>query len=415
MNDGLCTQANTFQQLMLQWERFAPYNAGQFITLDQEVDRDLVARAFRQTVISLGLQQIGQHPDARVVECAEPIETFITREMNRRFMPSESPLRAFTAREGAATHVGIIYRHIVADSASIRLVMRQWFGLIVCPRRDKPLFTPVSLMRERFGGVWREHLLSIVRESMGEVSRLSRIKRVRRLVDSDPTRPVAWKRVDLGTGLIRPLMRYAKAHEVKVNDLFVAAAAEACDRHLPHEESDSRRDLAIGTIVDTRAPGEVIHERFGLSLGVLQTLWRWQQLRDWDHTLETAAAYSTLARRRNAGRTSGLRLAAAVWVGCRSSPEDLATFYRKRCPLSAGISNVNLSREWPSGHHPSPLQGYTRVSPLGPMLPIVFTPTTLGDSLNLGFTYRTHIVPMEVATRILERFIARLKSLAAQS
>ena len=410
-SDGLSTQPNVFQQLMLQWERFAPYNAAQFFTLQEPVDADAIVRSFRQTVVSLGLQQIGQHPDSPLLQSTEPLESFITSKMNEAYAPGDSPLRAFVLREGSLSHVGVVYRHIVADSASIRVVMRRWFELLHDSAAQTPAFTPVTPMRERFGGLWRDHLFSLVREAATEVIRLSRIKQVRRLRDNDPRQPIAWKRIELGSERIGPLVRYAKAKGVKVNDLFVAAAADACNLHLPHEESDTRRDLAIGTIVDTREAGEAVHSRFGLSLGVLQTVWRWQQLQSWDATLAAASAASESARRRGAGRSSELRIAAAVWHGRNMSNPELATFYRKRCPLAAGISNVNLNRDWPAVHHPAPLASYTRVSPLGPMLPIVFTPTTLGDRLDLGFTYRTKVVPEEVAGRVLASFIDRLRSL----
>lgn len=410
-SDGLYTQPNVFQQLMLQWERFAPYNAGQYFTLKQDVEQAHIAAAFRKTTLSLGLQQIGQHPDAPLTQVATGLDEFVTSEMNHRFAPGDSPLRGFVLHDIGRTHVGVIYRHVVADSASIRLVMKRWFDLIVNPQAA-PAFEPVTLMRERFGGVWREHGLALVRETAGEVMRMSRIKQVRRLRTNDPAQPVVWKNVDLGSHLIGKLVGYARAKRVKVNDLFVAAAADACNRYLPHEESESRRDLAIGTIVDTRTADEDAHARFGLSLGVLQTIWRWQQMQTWETLLANASATAENARRREAGRSSQLRIAAAVWHGNRQTAPSLATFYRKRCPLSAGISNVNLNRGWPARHHPDPLVAYTRVSPLGPMLPIVFTPTTLGETLTLGYTYRSKIVPDSSAQRILSHFVERLGTLA---
>ena len=49
-----------------------------------------------------------------------------------------------------------------------------------------------------------------------------------------------------------------------------------------------------------------------------------------------------------------------------------------RMPLAAGISNVNLNRSWAAAYHPAPLLDYLRVTPTGPMLPLVFTTTTIG-------------------------------------
>lgn len=411
MSDGLATQPNVSQRLMLQWERFAPYNASQFATFDTLPDPARLASAFRSTVISLGLQQIGQHPDLSLLQPAESLDGFITHQMNHRFTPGESPLKPFLIIENKQAHVGVVYRHVVADSASIRLVMRQWLTLFLKTDSAKPPFTPVSTMREPAFALLRRHRLGLIGETMNELSRLSRMKRVRRLAYSDPTQPIVWQRFTFAEGLIDRLVAYARARDVKVNDLFVAAAAEACDRWLPHEHAESRRDLAIGTIVDTRDANDDPQRQFGLSLGFLQSTWRWQQLRSWDDILRNAANQAKRARDRGMAKSSELRLRAATWFSADKLEADVARFYRKRCPLAAGISNVNLTPEWPMSSHPSPLTTYSRVSPLGPMLPIVFTPTTLGNTLNLGFTYRSRVIPDGTAKQILAAFVARLESL----
>ena len=118
-----------------------------------------------------------------------------------------------------------------------------------------------------------------------------------------------------------------------------------------------------------------------------------------------------LARERRGAESSVVRLFAAGWYGDRMDDLELADFYRKRCPLAAGVSNVNLNRDWPSCVHPSPLLRYSRVSPTGPMLPIVFTPTTLGRSLEIGFTYRTGDVGEAVAQNVFDAFVSRLSTL----
>lgn len=407
-DDGLPTVPNAFQRLMLQWERFAPYNAGQFFTLPAEALRRDPNRAWRGTVLALGLQQIGQHPDHSVDLLPAPLDAAISGAMNRRFLPHESPLRPFAVSEGGLVHLGIVYRHVVADSASIRLVTREWFARlfgvalstqhVTLDRRDVRLFD-------------RSRHFSLIGQALGEFARLSRVKRVRRLAEVDLREPIRWTNAATPDGTIARLLRYARANGVSVNDLFVTAAAFACREHLPMEQSTRRRDLGVGTIVDTRGANDAAR-RFGLSLGFLQTFWRDVELdAGWDAALATTARHSRLARERRQAEASVVRLLGAAWHGDRLDDAELAEFYRKRCPLVAGISNVNLNRDWPSRVHPVPLIRYGRVSPTGPMLPIVFTPTTLGTSLDVGFTYRTGDVEDSVARSILSSFVARLESL----
>ena len=69
-------------------------------------------------------------------------------------------------------------------------------------------------------------------------------------------------------------------------------------------------------------------------------------------------------------------------------PHELYHFYRKELPLLGGVSNVNLNNTWAAKYHPGPLLEYLRISPTGPMVPLVFNLTTLGDRLHLSMTCR---------------------------
>jgi hypothetical protein len=49
------------------------------------------------------------------------------------------------------------------------------------------------------------------------------------------------------------------------------------------------------------------------------------------------------------------------------------------------------------------------------MMPLVFTPTTLGDRLNFGFTYRPSLIRPDRAGEMADYFIRRLQAIAAGS
>jgi hypothetical protein len=407
MKSDLPIEPNVFQRLMLHWERFAPYNAGQVLTLNRTTGLAQAAAAWRRTVVGLGLQQAGQHPDAPLVEPSVSLQQHVTTELNRRFTHGDSPFRPFLIRSGDVTHVGLIYRHVLADSASIRGVVDVWLRELL---GDYPQTSHIRLATAGRSPLWKPWKL--IGETFGELSRLSRIKRVRRLPrTNDPASDVVWIRVDLPDGLIDSLRDSARRRGVRVNDLFLTAIARSAREFVPHEHFDHRQDLAVGTIVDLRSADTNAIASFGLSLGFLQTFWRWQDLTDRDQTLASAAAQSKRARESSAASASLLRLRAALWQHGRRGLEELSDFYRKRCPLAAGVSNVNLNRSGFRALHPSPLKAYTRISPLGPMLPVVFTPTTLGNTLNLGFTYRANLISRQVAELLVGRFTDELNQL----
>ena len=108
-----------------------------------------------------------------------------------------------------------------------------------------------------------------------------------------------------------------------------------------------------------------------------------------------------------------LRMVAGLVFARLFSREGLLEFYRKRYAMAGGISNVNLNRDWPAEYHPWPLLEYIRVSPTGPMMPLVFTPTTLGRQLNFGLTCRDCLIPSEQSPELAAMFIRRLEWFAS--
>jgi hypothetical protein len=54
---------------------------------------------------------------------------------------------------------------------------------------------------------------------------------------------------------------------------------------------------------------------------------------------------------------------------------------------------------------------YIRVSPSGPMTPLVITTTTLGERFHVGLTHRLGLIPPERASSLAKDFLSRLSSL----
>src|SRR5581483_11077138 len=145
--------------------------------------------------------------------------------------------------------------------------------------------------------------------------------------------------------------------------------------------------------------------------GFTSVICRPRHFRNWDALLSSVAIQSASHKESGVPQASVVRMLAGVAAGSVFSPEKVVGFYRKRCPMAGGISNVNMNRTWASRYYPGPLLDYVRVSPTGPMMPLVFTTTTLGDRLNVGLTYRQAVVPDDRAQDIAGAFLGRLASL----
>jgi hypothetical protein len=100
-----------------------------------------------------------------------------------------------------------------------------------------------------------------------------------------------------------------------------------------------------------------------------------------------------------------------------SAQQTRAELFRKGLPIVAGISNVNLSGSWvehaATQSNGARLLDYLRVSPVGPLLPLLFTLTTIGDRLSLCVSFRTTAFSTRTAQNLVDAFMAKLLAFGA--
>ena len=377
---------NTFARLFKQWRRLHPYNAIQAMRLTST--RGAAAEALAEAVRPLGVD-VPPEP-------VDDLDAHLSAELNRPFGDG-APLRAFACGDW----LGLTYDHHLADSVGVRLLMRRWAAGIAGLPLPAFAFTPsvkdplptVGAARE----MWRSQ---------------RRMKRLRRLVPTaDPS--AAYLHRELPAGLCGGLRGACRAAGVKVNDVFVAAAARATIGHLI-EPMARRPDVGVGTIVDDRGRlPEVTRDGFGLHLAFRNTFFEPDDLASIAAATRVAHEQAEAARRPAARRAAALSTRTGVLAGRLLSPATLREFYRKRVPFVAGVSNVNLDAGPVGSLHPDPLLAYRRVSPLGPTMAVVFTPTTLGGELTLGVTYRRALLDAAAADEAAAGFVADLTGFAA--
>lgn len=422
---------NIFQRVVRQWERLHPYNAAQAMRLRRRFDYARITDAWRSTLADLGLGPIHFHGDRVLYEFApgaiaasSPLEleehdclqAFLSRQMNRPWEEDTLPFRPFVKLEnGAEQIIGVVYRHCASDSYSIRLILREWLVRLHDPDRARK--APLLPARH---GYWHHYGpfaadWSFIGSLLKQANASVRMRKCRRVLPPRQSHvDVRFREYRAPDGLVAALRSSARRRGGKVNDLFLAALFRTCAQLVPLEPTKRRRHLCIGTIVDLRGlAGRSPGDAFGLFLGFTSTFARPSEMRDPDKLARCVAGQSRRHRESQIPQASQIALTTALLAALCLEDAELQEFYRKRFPLVGGISNVLLNGTWAEQLHAEGLLAeYVRVSPTGPFMPLVVTPTTLGGRLHLGVTTRTAVITESTADQIAADFLAELQRLA---
>jgi len=419
---------NVFQRLVRTWEEVHPYNAAQIVTLKSAVAPHDAQRAWYQVLESMGLGRVrvdsrqfryevlngeaSRYP-LRILPADVNLSTYLSDELNRPFDdPDEPPFRPFLIADPNRSTFGVVYRHWVADSVSIRQILQRWHDAMA---NRPPADTQTGMVAS---GYWKlfgrgrgdlridRTVLALFRSHM----------RFRQVLKVQSARAEDYAvRVIVGSTPIacaQKLRAYARGQDTTVGNLLLAALAEAAAMHIPFQHRPNRRNVAVGNIVDLRPhTHRDVSVGFGRLLGFTHIVCRPTDVSDWQRLLRVVTLQNR-ASRSVVAQDSGAWMLAALTTQRLVPPERLYRFYRKELPLAAGLSNVNLGPHWPAEDHPLPANGYLRVSPTGPMAPAVLSATTLGEQMKLAMTYRTALITDDQAHAILRSVSTRVMELA---
>lgn len=421
---------NIFQRLTRRWEAVHPYNAAQVMRIRGRINSDTATAIWGRALRALGLGPVRVHGESRfshsvlngelarypvrALPQATPLEAHLTAELNRPFDdPEEPPYRPFLLQREEEFYFGVVYQHWVADSVSIRTVLRQWFTLLFDPEAAEAKV--LKHCREGYWNLfasrsdWR--LTPTVLASFCSHIRHRRVRKVQTAGKHDY--PVRVSLTETPAGVIDQLRPVAREQHVKLHDMLLAAMAESCDRYVPAQARHNRPDLSVGSIVDLRRHTSAdLSNTFGLFLGFTHVICKRNDLRQWPQLLQAVAAQNRVHKRVGLAQASLVWLLAAL-VADRFLPQwKLYHFYRKELPMLGGLSNVTLNDTWAARYHPDPLLDYLRVSPTGPLVPLVFSTTTLGPKLSIALTYRQNLFSCDQADEMAASFVQRLRCAA---
>jgi hypothetical protein len=426
-HDCAAQRPNIFQRLTRQWSAVYPFNGAQVVILSEETGGRDWDGAWRLACQDLGLGRLlcagGRYrhealgcemgKDCVCHEGGTSLEEVIEKGMNQRISLAETgPFRPFVGSLAGQHCAGIIYEHWVADSLSVRMVMRRWLeraleGSDAC--NPRPMRWPAGGFARHFGpqtGAWNP--VPAILDGARFVDRMRRVRALK-IVESSPWRTGFL--IARGTdGLLDRLKAAARAMGATVNDLLVAAALEAVARELPiANRSKRRRDWAVGSIVDLRRQGNGLADVFGNFLGFTAAFARPAEVTDWRRLVAVVNRQTRRDKQTGAAAASCMMMAVALAARCVLDSSKTAYFCRLHAPLTAGVSNVNLTRQWPSRWEGDPIVDWVRASPTGPMAPLVFAVTSFGRGLSIGVTFRESIVNRATAQRVTDAFLDRLE------
>ncbi len=429
---------NPFQQLMRDWGRLKAYNAGQMMTLAGIPDLNRWNLATNRVLQAIGIGRPIVSGDAVSFEPAEvslqsanvDFVSLAAKQMAVPFDADQIPIRFFLL-PGAPDRYSLltIYDHWLADSYSIRNIMRlvrQAYGQPEAAPPNVPTMTTRN-HRHYFGR--RLAPAIALRDWLFSARDYWRHRSAYRMDISDPTDfTCGFDFHRLPTGLINALHDAGKRQSATVHDLFLAALAVAMGEFTAQHRAKPRsrrlhpprRAIALGTIVDIRNQANPsLDNIFGMYLSCYATVLQAPEACDPHALVQQIAQRSRQVKQSaEAVRAFDSFAVAQFWWQRYRHARHHADFFAKNLPTVAGISNVNLTGSWCNSPVPDAaglpaVLDYVRISPTGPLSPLVLTLTTIGSQLTLATTWRTMAFNPQQVSQIIERFKSVLGELAS--
>jgi hypothetical protein len=403
----VCGQLNAFQKVMLQWSSLHPYNAFHVYKIAGPLRSgeltDAVAASFRGHGLGVAhLSEDGQsfrhetdlEPEVEVVAGGDhpedALREHLSRALNRSFArPTSRPFRFAAIDAGPQSHYVILaYDHWVADGHAARLILQcvlsQYLALAF---PEKPAHL------ELYPGTYREVFRRRLR--IGELA-LAACRAARQWNrNRSAWRVPCWSNTQFEVdyrlyptvpGTVARLQQFARANGATVNDVFLAAFGRALAEVMPSR--GRRHGLALGSIVDTRSiADEDLSQSMGAFLGYYLVRSDPDTTVGLDEATRQIAARTLPIKRHHRYMDSviNMQLINTVWPWLSACARR--HFMRKSLPMSGGISNVVVRDRWMTANRDVILD-YHRGASTGPSIPIVLSPTTFGDHLNIGVSYR---------------------------
>jgi hypothetical protein len=423
---------NIFQKSMLDWNAMHPYSAGHVVRMRGVLDATRLRNCIHGTLERRGLTHLkldiaagrfqydGGPADCEIRELAgasgarAALVAEVERQLNRPFDSTRafSPFRFLTAADGDAFYLGLVYFHPVADAAAAVGLLKEILAAYAGggePGSGEAL----ELYPDARPHLWRRHPGIAIRKLLNLPVQVLRLRASHRAGYRAPE--------DMANGFrsgvvaaeqFRALVATAKSWGVTVNDLLMAVLMQCLGTLAKARlQARKRRKLSLGCIVNLRNDlGPDSRRAFGVFLGSFIVTHEVPAGISLRQLAEAIRQQTAAVKRHKLFLGTPLELGLGRLLLQFFSPAQRKKFYPKNYPLWGGITNLNLNQLWPADSANAPLDYFRGVS-TGPVTPLVLSATTIGERLNLGWSYRTTVFTGADIAGLQTEFAEQLKIL----
>jgi NRPS condensation-like uncharacterized protein len=207
-----------------------------------------------------------------------------------------------------------------------------------------------------------------------------------------------------------------KSWRVPLNDIFLALLLKALSPCAEGRvDAPRRKRIAVASIVNIRRNlGVDITGTFGLFLGSFVVFHPVPPEIRLEEIVRDIHGQTDKIKRDALYLRSVLELGLARLLFPLFSHERQKKFYPKYYPLWGGITNVNLNTLWRFEDEKDPTD-YLRAVSTGPVSPLVFAITTVGEVVNIGVSFKTTVFSRTEINRIITDFSRSIDTLGMQA
>jgi hypothetical protein len=428
MHGGL----NSFQKTMLQWNDLHPYNAVHVVRLTGIPDQEQLRLGLGSTLERRGLTNLFLNRAKNTyaylggpMDCdlkvltgeANPIAALqaeVEQQINTPFAPAEriNPFRFFAVVANDGFFLGLAYFHPVADAESVVLLLRDVAR--ACLKKTEPeSFSRLDLYPDHRARLLRRHPAVVARKLLAFPREIGNLRRSHRphYRDAKDSRN-AFTLFSLRSEQLRSLLAAAKTYDMTVNDLLLALLMKSVSPLSARRVKAAKRNkLSVGCIVNLRRELAIDSARtFGLFLGSFTITHRVQEGITLRELAGEVRRQTAVVKQRRLFLATPMELGLGRFILRFFSPERRRKFYQKNYPLCGGLTNMNLNSLWGQSDDDGPVDYFRGVS-TGPVTPLVFSVTTVGDRANVGVSYRSTVFSATDIESVKNNFVKHLEEL----
>lgn len=410
---------NFFQRLMQRWSQHLAYNAIHVMHIAGNPELTNWQNAILTTLqkTGLGFPNVDQAGNAQfrpleTLSIATPklsLDDYLQQELNYRFSQHECPLRFFIISENNTYYLGITYNHWLADAYAIRKLLQQMINRYY----QTTITESLTLHAPEFEKLFRPHLgrspkTLWLREMLRGIQLFFRAHRLALKDKKDFTSQYILQTIPTNT--LENVKHYCREKSVSMNDVFIATLGQIMGKITAtarQKKSTRRNHIAISTIADIRHnANQSLAHVVGQYLSSYTVVLSAPEQQPIEKVITTVNRSTSRIKNSSRMVRSHYNFAAAVRLWDQN-PKRRAQLFYKYAPICAGISNIQVRDEWSN----TAVLDYWRVSPTGPLTPVVFSLTTFRDKLTVCLAYRTSALSEEVAREVAELFCRKLATL----